>query len=194
MVNFLKNSKSTLFCIACLLLMLSLVTFSVVAQAPEPEKSEREVSETDILNGSAETSNNDPNATLYPLYHFSGVLNNAGSWGTAIICTNIDPVNSTLIEVRLYQFNGNLIDTATILADHHRSVTFESTSISFYVADSLMHSDPIEQGYGLILTEHKNVICTVQVLDPINNPPAWMETLPVYSQAECGSFLPFILK
>lgn len=131
---------------------------------------------------------------LAPRYHFANVLNDVdGGEGTAIICTNLDETEATDIEVQLYDFDGELEGTNTITANPLHTVTFESTPINFYVADVLMNiTNDINQGYGRILTQHKNVVCTVQILDADNSPPTWMENIPVWGHSGWGSYLPMI--
>jgi hypothetical protein len=132
-------------------------------------------------------------AGTVPLYHFAGVLNDAGVTGTAVQCTNVDAAASTLIEVQLFQYDASFVDTATINVGPLRTVTFESTSIAFYIADAAMSAATVEQGYGRILTEHSNVICTVQVMDSANSPPTWSMDIPLYRQGY-SNVLPAILR
>jgi hypothetical protein len=195
MLSFLKTQKSKLVVTVLLLLILSLAGYSVIAQTDEPGPSEREVGngQIDVLDETALDPLPDRESTLAPLYYFSGVLNFAGEKGTAIICTNLDSAESTLIEAKLFNYSGALVDTALVSINPLRTATFESTPIAFYIADVSMNSDNVEQGYGLISTDHKNVICTVQIMDAVNNPPIWMESLPVFGQSSCCSFLPVIL-
>lgn len=186
MAGFFKILKNKPIVIVIMLILLSLLTYSVIAQTDSPGDSEREEAQPVPL----ET---DRDVTYIPLYHFAGVLSKSGSQGTAILCTNIDPLRTTLIQVKLYNYDNALIDTALVSVNPLRTVTFESTSIAIYIADVAMSSPDIEQGYGLISAEHKSVVCTVQVMDAAHNPPLWMESLPVYGQGSCCSFLPVIL-
>lgn len=186
MIKSVVKINSKLLMTISLLLILSVITYSVIAQTDEPVDSEREgVQDAPLVA--------DRVVTLNPLYHFAGVLNAEGVEGTAIMCTNIDPTTSTVIEVKLFNYNGSQVDTASLDTAPLRTITFESTQILFFTADSLMDSPSIEQGYGLISTEHKNVVCTVQVMDPAHNPPLWIESLPLYGRGTCCSFLPVIL-
>ncbi len=132
---------------------------------------------------------------LKPLYHFANVLNDEISSiqeGTAIMCTNLDETESTEVEVQLYQYTGDLGGTGIITIDPFETATFESNTITFYSADVVMDVGFIEQGYGRILTQHKNVVCTVQILDADNSPPTWMENIPVWGHSGWGSYLPMI--
>lgn len=130
---------------------------------------------------------------LSSLYHFAGVLNlPASGKGTAVQCTNVDATAATYVEVQLFDYTGTQVDTAAISVDPLRTVTFESTSILFYTADVPMSAGLVEQGYGRILTEHRNVVCTVQVLDAANVTPTWSMDIPVYRQGY-GSLLPAVL-
>jgi len=132
---------------------------------------------------------------LVPVYHFAGALNSSTKGiGTAIQCTNLNETDSIFIEVQLYDFNATLVDTASIEVTPLRTVTFESTQIMFYIADVGMFADNIEQGYGRILAENGNIVCTVQILDAINNPPTWFLNIPIYTKSGCGSYVPLILK
>lgn len=160
------------------------------AQGNGPGGSERD------FESEEESSDQSTRATgeLAPRYHFANVLNDVdGGEGTAIICTNLDETEATDIEVQIYDFDGELEGTNTITANPLRTVTFESTPISFYVADVLMSiTNVINQGYGRILTQHKNVVCTVQILDADNSPPTWIENIPVWGHSGWGSYLPMI--
>jgi hypothetical protein len=130
-----------------------------------------------------------------PLYHFANALNDTISAvpkGTAIMCTNVDETESTEIVVELYDYDGLSMYPGTVTIDPYETATFESTQIEFYSADVFMNAGFIEQGYGRILTQHRNVICTVQVLDPDNNPPTWIENVPVWGHSGWGSYLPMI--
>lgn len=195
MSTILDHYKSKLLTIVGLLLILSLAGTSAVAQTDEPGGSDRDEGSGQFDRW--DESGLDPMAnrevTLSPLYHFSGVLDLAGIRGTAIMCTNLDTLRTTLIEVKLYDYDSTLVDTATKYVGPLNTVTIESTPILYYDADVGMYADEVEQGYGLVSTEHSNVICTVQILDPIHDPPLWMESLPVYGRSSCCSFLPVIL-
>lgn len=181
--------KRHIFMIVIVFVLLTIAGYSVIAQGSDNDNSERiENSLNQYIPLSDETK-----ATMIPVYHFAGVLNSSTE-GTAIQCTNLDETNSTIIEVQLYQYNATIVDTGTIIVAPLRTVTFESTPIDFYIADVAMNADPIEQGYGRILAEHGNIVCTVQILDAINNPPTWFLNIPIYTKSGCGSYVPLILK
>jgi hypothetical protein len=132
-----------------------------------------------------------------PLYHFAGALNNDSTTpekATVVQCTNVDQADATVVEVQLYDWDALDVFTATVYAGPFRTVTFESIPIAHYYADVFISAGTVDQGYGRILTEHSNVICTVQTLDPGNSPPNWSFDIPVYSQGFGGAFLPAIMK
>ena len=130
---------------------------------------------------------------LLTLYHFAGAVNNTSSSverATVVQCTNVDDEEVSEIELQLFQFNATSVYTGTITADPLDTVTFESSSVDFYAADVLMGTGFVEQGYGRILTEHRNVICTVQTIDPNNTPPTWGFNLPLYAGPISRQFFP----
>jgi hypothetical protein len=134
---------------------------------------------------------------LNTIYHFAGALNdNAGSGGKATVvqCTNVDDTESTAIEVQLFEYDASAVYTGTVDVAPMRTATFESRQVPFYVADVFMNAGVVEQGYGRILAEHDNVICTVQTVDPDNSPPTWSFDLPLYVGPFSQAMLPAMMK
>jgi hypothetical protein len=134
---------------------------------------------------------------LTVLYRFAGALNvdsGAVEKATVVQCTNIDDADSVQIEVQLFDYNALSVYTGTTSVDPFETATFESTQVEFYAADVFMNAGSVEQGYGRILTEHGNVVCSVQTVDPNNSPPTWSFDIPVYGQGLGGALLPTILK
>jgi len=134
---------------------------------------------------------------LTELYHFAGALNDdvsAVSKATVIQCTNLDDVAPTRIEVQLFTYNATDVYTGTTSVNPLHTATFESSQVPFYLADVFMAAGLLEQGYGRILTEHSNVVCTVQTVDPTTDPPNWSFDIPVYSRGFGGALLPMILR
>lgn len=118
------------------------------------------------------------------LYHFAGGLNNTMSAvkrATVVQCTNVDETESSEIEWQLFEYNATSVYTGTVTVDPLETATFESASVAFYAADVVMGAGFMEQGYGRILTEHKDIICAAQTVDPDNVPPAWGFDLPLYA-------------
>lgn len=129
---------------------------------------------------------------LLPILRFSGVTDD-GEQGsasrkeaTSIHCTNIDPTNNVQVEVLLYQWNGTDVFTGTVNMPPNRSFTFSTQNTTIYFDDVLLGGSPgtppIFQGSGVVLAESNNVICTAQVLDPLNYPPVFLEKLPMYDE------------
>jgi hypothetical protein len=113
---------------------------------------------------------------------------------TVVQCTNVDETEPTEVEVQLFQYNATSVYTGTVTADPLDTATFESSQVPFYTADTFMSAGEVEQGYGRILTEHRNVICTVQTVDPENSPPTWAFDLPLYAGPISRHFFPVTVK
>ena len=146
---------------------------------------------------------------LSVLYRFSGVTDDGeqGSGNrkeaTSIHCTNLNTTN-TQVEVQLFQWNGTDVYTGTVTMPPNRSFTFSTQNTTIYFDDVLLGGSPgtpaIFQGSGRVLSNNPNVICTVQVLDPLNYPPVFMDKLTLHNSN--GSivgdirkvYLPFIRK
>jgi hypothetical protein len=96
--------------------------------------------------------------------------------------------------VQLFDWDAFDVFTASLTVMPFRTVTFESIPIAHYYADVFMNAGTVDQGYGRILTEHSNVICTVQTIDPNSSPPSWSFDLPVYTRGFGGAFLPAIMR
>ena len=194
MFKSICNRKSRLFVLAGIIVLLSLAGYSVIAQTEGPAGNELE--EVQVLR--AEDGNltavPDRSVTYKPLYYFSGLLTQPGVKGTSIACTNIDPTNSIEMEVILYSHDGSWFVITWPTLTPLRTYRIESTQIPFHTEDNNLNSGwTVNQGFGKISANSKNLICTVQVLDAAQNPPRWMESLPIYGQGSCCSFLPVIL-
>jgi hypothetical protein len=134
---------------------------------------------------------------LTPLYHFAGALSNnvtTPEKATVVQCTNVDDTVWTSVELQLFDFDALDVFTGTISVSPFRTVTFESIPVAHYYADIFINAGTVDQGYGRILTEHSNVICTVQTIDPGSSPPNWSFDIPVYTRGFGGAFLPAILR
>jgi hypothetical protein len=193
-----KKGKTRFYLISGLLLIACLWAYSAMAQTPDSDTSERDTTPEGRID-SVDRTNPDTlvmsEVVDEPLYYVTNVLNSASRRiGTAIMCTNVDPSLSTHVEVRLYNWDGVLVDAGSMIIEPLNTATFETTWIDFYVADVAMNSGDIIQGYGLILSEHSNLICSAQILDADNNPPLWMESIPVYGRTGFCSFMPLLLR
>jgi hypothetical protein len=66
----------------------------------------------------------------------------------------------------------------------NRTFTFSTQNTTIYFDDVLLGGSPgtnaIFQGYGVILANNPNVICTAQVLDPLNYPPEFVVQLELF--------------
>ncbi|MCA9954210.1 MAG: hypothetical protein H6657_00930 [Ardenticatenaceae bacterium] len=130
-------------------------------------------------------------AGLSVLYRFTGVTDDGeqGSTNrkeaTSIHCTNISATN-TQVEVQLFQWNGTDIFTGTVNMPTNRSFTFSTQNTTIYFDDVLLGGSPgtpaIFQGSGRVLSSNPNVICTAQVLDPLNYPPLFVSGIDLFRQ------------
>jgi hypothetical protein len=131
-----------------------------------------------------------PTQDLTILYRFSGVTDD-GEQGsssrreaTSIHCTNFDPVNNAQVEVQVYQWNGTDVYTGTVNMPPNRTFTFSTQNTTIYFDDVILGGSPgtpaIFQGSGRVLSSHPNVICTAQILDPLNYPPVYASRLPLH--------------
>jgi hypothetical protein len=130
-----------------------------------------------------------PEEELSLLYRFTGVSDD-GQQGsttrreaTSIHCTNLER-GDTIVEARLYQWNGTDVYTGTVTMPSRRTFTFSTQNTTIYFDDALLGGSPgtgaIFQGNGQIWASNDNVICTAQILDPLNYPPTFVTNLPLY--------------
>jgi len=123
------------------------------------------------------------------IYRFSGVTDD-GEQGsasrreaTSIHCTNVS-TSTTQVEVQIFQWNGTDVYTGTVNMPVNRTFTFSTQNTTIYFDDILLGGSPgtdaIFQGSGIIFADNPNVICTAQALDPLNYPPIFATSLPLY--------------
>lgn len=102
---------------------------------------------------------------------------------TSIHCTNVYTGNVT-VEVQIYQWNGTDIYTGTVTMPPNRTFTFSTQNTTIYFDDVLLGGSPgtpaIFQGSGRVLADNPAVICSAQVLDPLNYPPVFAVGLEMY--------------
>jgi hypothetical protein len=136
----------------------------------------------------------DADRALEPLYHFSGVYHSpAMKAAVSVFCTNLDETAATSVRVEIYNFNGLFEGSGNYFLYPYQTATIETSPTAFYFTDASMDiSEIVNQGYGRILTNHKNVVCSAQGLDSANSPPTWMINLPLYGRSGWGNFLPLI--
>ncbi|MEJ2750062.1 MAG: hypothetical protein P8183_19470 [Anaerolineae bacterium] len=130
-------------------------------------------------------------ANLSEVYRFSGISDD-GEQGsanrkeaTSIHCTNISSANNQ-VEVRLYQWNGTDVFTGTVNMPPNRTFTFSTQNTTIYFDDVLLGGSPgtdaIFQGNGVVLAQSPQIVCSVQVLDPLNYPPVFAVGLEIYKR------------
>jgi len=132
-----------------------------------------------------------PAADLVEIYRFSGVSDD-GEQGsasrreaTSIHCTNVSASDNE-VEVQVYQWNGTDVFTGTVTMPPNRTFTFSTQNTTIYFDDVILGGVPgteaIFQGSGVVLAESSQVVCSVQVLDPLNYPPVFAVSLEVYKR------------
>jgi len=170
-----RNQEPRDRCLLICLLALSVITTSSALSAASDRVPP---GSTDQTRGANETcvSGRPP-----VLYEFAGALNStsAPEKATVIQCTNSgDAVVE--IEVELWNYNAATSYCSGISVDPLKTATFESSQVPFYLADVFMNAGSVEQGLGQIRAGSTDVLCTVQVVDPSNDPPTWSFDLPLY--------------
>jgi len=156
-----------------LVVALALILAAVVyAQGPTgDEKNEGdEIGEQGLANP--------PPSGYTVVYMFTGAAHNAvgtGTTATTIHCTNYGSV-STVLRVEYFDYNTTAIvaGSVTLAANTTRTISTQGTAT--YSEDLILTTPSnINQGSGRIMINNSaaKIICTVQVLDPTNNPPRY---------------------
>jgi pyruvate/2-oxoglutarate dehydrogenase complex dihydrolipoamide dehydrogenase (E3) component len=125
------------------------------------------------------------------VYRFSGVSDDglqgdaSRKEATSIHCTNVSAANNQ-VEVQLYQWNGTDVFTGTANIPPNGTLTFSTQNTTIYFDDVLLGGSPgttaIFQGSGVILAESSQIVCSVQVLDPLTYPPIFAVGLEIYKR------------
>jgi hypothetical protein len=141
-----------------------------------------------------------PAAGLALRYTFSGVTDDgekgssARKEATSILCTNL-AASATTIEVHVYNWNGSEVGMGSVTAQANSSYTFSTQNTTIYFDDVILGdgggTPAIFQGSGQVWTDQANVVCTVEVLDPLGYPPVFMEKLTMFTGAGYPVGVPF---
>jgi len=98
---------------------------------------------------------------------------------TSIQCTNTSS-DKIKVEVDVYDDSGSVY-TGSISLSPNRTATFSTQNTAIYYEDVILGGSTgtgfISQGYGEVLSESEDVICSAQVLDPLNVPPDYITVL-----------------
>lgn len=116
---------------------------------------------------------------LQALYKFSGVRDgNAGPWaiGTMVMCSNHSnaPINA---RVRIFGVSGTSYANSNFVVEPLHTYTVVTRTIPTYPSQLNLNLSAVSQGFGMILSDRAALYCTVQVVDALNSPPAFMSTL-----------------
>jgi hypothetical protein len=187
-----------------LALILALVlALAVYAQEPAGDETE----ETGGIGGQG--LNDPPPAGYTVLYMFTGATDTQdrtpNSAATVVHCTNYgDTAVNVCVEISDWD-NSPVLSCTTSIASNYTKTFFSQSSVAFYGPNCIMSTpstDDINQGSGRIMADSSSaqVICTAQVVDPINNPPRYGVKLALYDGS--GNlvgrapkiYLPIILK
>jgi hypothetical protein len=129
-----------------------------------------------------------PPAGYTVLYMFTGAadddaLPDPDKRATVVHCTNYGS-SSVNVRVEISDYDNNPTVGATHQIDPSHTMTIASQNTYVYTEDTLLPSpgDVINQGSGRIMADSSSakVICTVQVVDPTNNPPEYMINLDLF--------------
>ncbi|MCA9936892.1 MAG: hypothetical protein H6662_16985 [Ardenticatenaceae bacterium] len=126
-------------------------------------------------------------ASLRVRYRFSGVSDDGeqGSTNrkeaTSIHCTNLSATDNQ-VEVQIIQWNGTDVFTGTLTMPPNATSTFSTQNTTIYYDDIFIggSTPAIFQGSGRILSQSDQLICTAQVLDPLNYPPVFATKLTMF--------------
>ena len=121
------------------------------------------------------------------LFMFSGARDTTtavtNSAATSVHCTNFDTNKDADIVVEFADFDNNPVVQLNLIITPQRTRTFSTQNTAFYIEDATAAiADDIDQGSVAVLGDRnsRKVICTAVVLDPVNNPPAYVHTLSPY--------------
>lgn len=118
------------------------------------------------------------------LYDFSGARDDNGSGvghsATAVHCTNIGAVTAQ-VTVEFHANNGT-VSSGTLSIVGSQTRTFLTDLTTVFTPDKVidLQGVPLDQGWGQVFTSSRDLICTAQVFDPVNNPPTFLVNLPLF--------------
>ena len=122
------------------------------------------------------------------LYMFAGARDTTNaainSAATSVHCTNSDVSKDAAVIVEFVDFDNTPIVQLSATIGPQRTFTFSSQGTAFYAEDATASiADDLNQGSVAVLGDRssKKVICTAVVIDPVNNPPTYIHTLPLYN-------------
>jgi hypothetical protein len=114
---------------------------------------------------------------------FTGVANHSNpisrTIATSIHCSNFGSSDAQA-QLQIFSLNGGLADSVAFPIPSNRTRTVSSQDTKIYREDTFLNNAIIEQGSGRVLADKSTLICTAQLLDPVNNPPAFMVKLPLF--------------
>jgi hypothetical protein len=150
-----------------------------------------------------------PPAGYTVLYTFTGATDaqdrTPNSAATVVHCTNYgDTAVNVCVEFGDWD-NSPVISCTTSIASNYTKTFSSQSPVSFYGLHCIMSTpstDDINQGFGRIMADSSSakIICTAQVVDPINNPPRYGVKLTLFDSSGnlIGGmpkiYLPIILK
>ena len=118
-------------------------------------------------------------------YMFTGARDNLGtSAATSVHCTNFGS-SSVTVMVEISDFDNNPTVSGSISISPSFTRTFSTANTAVYAEDVTLTNpgtDEIDQGSGRIMVNDSTakIICTAQVLDPVNNPPEFIVNLDLF--------------
>ena len=176
----MKKKLIVTLVLSILLLMTLVMALAVYAQGQGDDRSEEEGG----IGGLGLADPPPPGFSV--LYTFSGAAdtkNTTNTAATSVHCTNAGTA-SVQVMVQISDFDNTPTIAGTFTIASNRSATFSSHPTIFYLDDVTLSAtgDDIDQGSGRVLINPSSakVICTAQVLDPVNNPPEYVINLDLF--------------
>jgi hypothetical protein len=163
------------------LVLVIVLAMAVYAQGPQGDEGE----EPGGVSGLG--LSDPPPAGFTVLYMFTGAKDTqslgANTAATSIHCTNYGSI-STTVRVEISDKDNAPTASASLTLNTSQTGTFSSQNTAIYFEDAppMNFSDDVNQGSGRILINNSTakIICTAQVLDPVNNPPEYLINLDLF--------------
>ncbi|MFN8456278.1 MAG: hypothetical protein U0401_16685 [Anaerolineae bacterium] len=181
--------------LASVLILVLLVAMVANAQEPYSSDESGEIGEFGLADP--------PPAGMSVVYMFTGVANHSNpvtrTIATSVHCSNFASTDIQ-VQLQLFGLNGATADTVAFTIPSNRTRTTSTQDTKIFREDFILNNAIIEQGSGRVLADKDQLICTAQLLDPVNNPPKFMNKLPLFDpfgnpiSASRRVYLPLILK
>jgi hypothetical protein len=120
------------------------------------------------------------------LYLVTGVNNdNVGNdlIATVFHCTNCGDSNANVV-IQIADVTGTDVYTAEVNVASNRTWTFATQNPPIMTVDTLISTEIIQSGSARILSDSSQIMCVVQLIDPVTTVPKFITNLPLYRVQE----------